>query len=349
MARETIFTNTTLSPFVEYPMFNLYGAQVESELSVQIDETYTIEWDGQTHECVAQDASALIDGAIVLGNAEDYNLDGNGEPFVIVVWDYGVVDFMSLTDTQEGGIHTVAIYKGVAEKVGIVLKDRDGNKNYYNPPNGVRFEMGDGNKQLFVNATDLPKAVSVTVKPDFTGGKDMTVVPESGTQFSEVIVEKPENLISEYIKEGIKIAGITGELEGGGAVKVASGVFAGNDGTVTVTHGLGVVPDVVLVYGTTMIGSVSTESKYCIGSGIGFSANFVTKNNLAYGMTITQRRRYSGSYQYYLSNFNTTCCVDRATEHNIYGATTQTVSIGYSTTPTSKYHNYEWVAIGGLT
>lgn len=219
MAREVIFANTTLPPFTEYSMFNAYGTAVEVELSMSVGETYDVEWDEQTHECVVQDASALMDGVFVLGNAEGYGLDGNEEPFVIAVWPHGVVDFLSLTDTQEGGVHTVSIYKG--EAGGIVLKDRTG-ADVIHAVETVRFLMRDGTKQLFVNAGDVPVPVPTDIVPDFTDGKAMVVTPNAGNVFSEVTVQVPTGLSPENIVEGANVGGIDGthkcESSGGGGM-----------------------------------------------------------------------------------------------------------------------------------
>lgn len=95
----------------------------------------------------------------------------------------------------------------------IILKDRDGNDVNYSGVNSVVMESQDGGTQSFVTGEFVEK----TIDPDFSAG-DMEVIPEEGTFFSKVTVQKPETLIPENVAEGVDIAGIIGTLAAGGGV-----------------------------------------------------------------------------------------------------------------------------------
>lgn len=55
----------------------------------------------------------------------------------------------------------------------------------------------------------------VSVSLDFANNDVMTITPEEGFLFSQVDVEKPENLVPENIALGVNIAGIEGQFSGG--------------------------------------------------------------------------------------------------------------------------------------
>lgn len=101
-----------------------------------------------------------------------------------------------------------------------------------------------------------------TVELDFSSG-DMAVEPTEGKFLSRVDIPKPETLLPENIAKDVMIAGILGTHEGsgGGGVEskfaVKSGSFKATvDGVQTITHDLGVQPEVMFLYTT---GSVETS------------------------------------------------------------------------------------------
>lgn len=91
-----------------------------------------------------------------------------------------------------------------------------------------------------------------TISLDFSNG-DMSVEPNEGKLISKINVPTPETLIPENIAEGINIAGIIGTLaaSSGGGARVTHGTVTGNGGRVTVNHGLGQVPKLIIVGGKT--------------------------------------------------------------------------------------------------
>lgn len=73
-------------------------------------EQYLVCWDGISYKCKAQDATALIQGAVFIGNAVAFGFEGNNEPFLIggTLDAGGTCNFLCLTD-DEPTVHTVAI------------------------------------------------------------------------------------------------------------------------------------------------------------------------------------------------------------------------------------------------
>lgn len=179
-----------------------------------VGEKYTVVWgDEEFPDLTAVQATLLGHEAIVIGNQAIAGAEDTGEPFLIgeTVGTGAILSYDATITTKR-----VAIYKNVAEKVGIVLKDRDGNPVTHHPTGGIRLPMSDGSTPLFVNADDVPTPESVTIVPNFSTG-DMLISPKEGKVFSNVTVTVPEGLEPQYIPEGMYIAGVgPGEFKGGG-------------------------------------------------------------------------------------------------------------------------------------
>ena len=114
---EEITVTVDVLPETTYEGFALNGAVgahmyevAPAPFSLAVGETYTVVWDGESHTCVAQDASVVLFGYVALGNASIVDLDGNEEPFLIAASPEEVL-YISLTDTEAGGSHTVRIYQ----------------------------------------------------------------------------------------------------------------------------------------------------------------------------------------------------------------------------------------------
>lgn len=114
-ARLAAETNATLLPeetfdgfFPHSAYFNLHTKVITPPpFSLVIGETYHVVWNGQEFTCVGQDASALVNGAVAIGNLAAANLgSGNNEPFVIGVNANACLLF-SLEGLTE---NTVAVY-----------------------------------------------------------------------------------------------------------------------------------------------------------------------------------------------------------------------------------------------
>jgi hypothetical protein len=51
------------------------------------------------------------------------------------------------------------------------------------------------------------------VTPLFAGGENMLVYPSNNKVISKMTILKPQNLLSENIKKGVEVAGVTGSYE----------------------------------------------------------------------------------------------------------------------------------------
>lgn len=192
-----------------------------------------------------------------------------------------------------------------------------------------------------VGTTLIPQGEELTIAPDFSNG-NIVVTPNDGYMYSEVTVEKPSALIPENIAEGVDIAGIIGTLAagGGGGAKIATGTWGGMDVTTeqtsaTVTHGLGVIPDLVFV------GVGNNLKTTYIMFACGISAAFKAVSN------------YSGFGVWWAGNGiggGKNHTIDTATNGpSIFNANETTFSFGSSTYKLPAYITYRWFAIAGLS
>lgn len=181
---------------------------------------------------------------------------------------------------------------------------------------------------------EVPETVETSVELDFSGG-DMVVTPEDGQAFSAVNIPVPGTLIPENIAGGVDIAGIIGTLVGGGG-SVAS-KFVSKKPTsdpYTITHGLGVVPDIVIGFPTNQRILSSGDNLIFIGCSTAFhnkAPNFPL--NLGF---------YVSTYLYYNSGAEGIDGTD--TTMPMYNANANTITIRNNSTLTHSFY-----FIGGLT
>lgn len=227
----------------------------------------------------------------------------------------------------------------------IVLKDRNGNSIEYPGVNHIKVKTTDGETRDFVDSETVPEVVeNMPIALDFSGG-DQEIVAPDGMVVKSAIIQQPATLIPENIAEGVNIAGIVGALAGGGNVKIASGTFTGNNGAVTVTHGLGVTPDIFCVRAT--FSPSSTPSTYFLDHWVGISAAIQTVSGFPmcqYGaafstVSIAYRDGRSANYP-----------IETTVDTFLNKANEQTITVGRSSGVGSTYKGtYSWLAIGGLT
>lgn len=118
-----LISSTEFSPFNLMASYGVYAYERRAKFDgFAIGETYRITWDGITYECVAQDSSGVIANTVACGNCAPFGLSGNGEPFIIVYTNNGGKweTYCALTDTADGGAHTVGI-----EGIGTVIHKID--------------------------------------------------------------------------------------------------------------------------------------------------------------------------------------------------------------------------------
>lgn len=112
--------------------FGVYAYTPSVIVELTIGKTYTVSWDGVEYVCVAQDANAIASGSVLIGNATNFGLSGNNEPFIIASVGGSVTQYYSLTDTEAGGCHSISIvgYDVIIEKIDSkYLTQSDWNEN----------------------------------------------------------------------------------------------------------------------------------------------------------------------------------------------------------------------------
>ena len=190
-----------------------------------------------------------------------------------------------------------------------------------------------------INSIDTSKPEETKeVLLDFSGG-DMEVVPTTGNVLSKVTIPQPENLLPENIAEGVDIAGIIGTLAAsGGSAKIATGTISGNQtSTYTITHNLGVTPDVVFV-------NCSTSGNSIINNAFGCSTAFADLIGVT-AFSIAICTNSSGTKS--LNNYNVG--IDK-TSFGPYLRTANETSFIVVAGSTDKLQDGStWIAIGGLT
>lgn len=221
-AETDIMPLTTITGFAANPdYYDLIMANADPVYELIVGETYMVNWDGEMWECVAQDVSSLLgDGGVGIGNGGDFGFSGNGEPFIILADGFLRPAYVALTDTEDGGSHTVRIYQ-VTEGAGasdmVVTPSEDGKvmskvtikKPKTLIPENIAKDVDIGG---VVGTFEGGVGATKEIEPDFSAG-DQTVAAGENELWSEVIVKKPESLLAGNIVSGVNIAGIIGTFE----------------------------------------------------------------------------------------------------------------------------------------
>ena len=183
------------------------------------------------------------------------------------------------------------------------------------------------------------EAEEVAVDLDFSEG-DMVIAPEEDKVFSTVKIPKPDTLIPENIAKGVDIAGIVGTLAagGGGSGKVAYGFLTPTVSTPnTITHDLGVVPDIIFVYFATSVTGTRNTARVLHGVSTAFgNKNGVTNSNQILTLPSSGWNLAETFYGTYVDSRTSGLGNANETQFTINAK----LATGYK---------YLWVAIGGLT
>lgn len=75
-----------------------------------------------------------------------------------------------------------------------------------------------------INSIRSPVEEETTIELDFSEG-DMIIEPSEDIVFNKVTIRKPENLISENIAKNVNIAGVIGNIVGGGGGQLEGDFF----------------------------------------------------------------------------------------------------------------------------
>lgn len=345
MAETVIFEEQTLDGFALDENYGAFAYPMNpAPFTLTLGSRYRVTWDGVDYDCDAQDLSAMIAGTIGLGDLSSYGMTGNNEPFAIGANAAGV----TLVASDDATSHTVAIYRVTedATPVGIILRDYRGEETVHYGKERLEVDTTDGGTVQYVREDLVSVPVETTVELDFSGG-DMTVTPEDGQAFSAVNIPVPANLTPENIAEGVGIAGIIGTFVGG--LVYASGTFVGTGGTVTVQHGLGVVPDIVFISSRSDLSTVESMvlvNAVAISSKVKNLADFFT---VRFGRTQSKTSSSASSTNALNISQRVSFCLDCATSGLIHSGNENTFKVGDVIDKTSNSLTYDWFAVGGLS
>ncbi len=185
-----------------------------------------------------------------------------------------------------------------------------------------------------------------SVPLDMTGDGGQIIVPSEGKLLSQVTIEKPDDLLPENILKDKNIGGIIGTLAaGGGGAKVAFGSLAYASTAQVIAHGLGVVPDIVIVDVKSLINGSSGTIRTMFG------ISTAARDNLFDGYVPSWYIRKDTSTNNFLCIGSGQCSdalINPSTAPNImYNLNEETFTVPAKLDPAPSV--YYWIAIAGLT
>lgn len=262
---------------------------------------------------------------------------------VLVPYTYGeAVDGVEIVPDFSSGDHTLKMPAGEMARSAVVKKPDSlipGNIKAGETVAGVTGEY-EG---------ELPETEEMTIPADFSAG-DMVLEPSEGKYLAKATVQMPETLIPENIAEGVDIAGIIGTALAGKEIKVESGITGSSSivNTVTVSHNLGVTPDIIIV--DNGLHSSAMTSSWILKHAVGFSSKLKNKWGLPFGRLGTFYKYVNGSSDAY-AGISSATIEDKAIADStpIWKATDTTFVIGANANGAIYGNYYSWVAIAGLT
>lgn len=178
----------------------------------------------------------------------------------------------------------------------------------------------------------------VEVDLNLAGGDQEVLPSEDGLSISKVVIKKPETLVPGNIAAGKYIAGVLGTLSAGSNVVVKTGSFTGVKTGVTVSHALGVIPDVFIAWYSAS-SPIAGYSYFLVAIGPTFVSKYSTPSQFV---------AWANSSKYLqLALLYTSIAYTGTTPFS--GATTVAIKVGSSVYPLVANVKYNWIAIGGLT
>ena len=104
----TILREQELSGFALDDLFGYMVNAYPAPFTLEAGMKYYVAWDGNNYEVTGQDGSAMMEGAVFIGNGTKWGLSGNGEPFAIG-YAGGAIVYSAINDASES--HTVGIWQ----------------------------------------------------------------------------------------------------------------------------------------------------------------------------------------------------------------------------------------------
>lgn len=303
MTRTTILEEQTLEGFAYSDAYGCYYKSLNpAPFSLMAGETYRVVWDGNEYESTAYEYAYGQYTVVGIGNKLASSGENTGEPFAASYnAEYETLEFYSLAS---GTSHTAAIYQG--EEPGVILKNRDGEDREYYGMEAVKLVTTNGGTQLFSKGEAVE---NIEIVPDFSAG-DAVFKAAAGQLIKSAIIKKP--------------SGLGGD---GSSAVTAGGTVRGVTSGATVSHRLGVVPDLILVYRS------------------GTAANFMIYAHLSTGL---QSKLGWNAQQLAIQAGSSAISTITGLPLFIHSITAESFTAGTSGYP-MDVADYQWLAIGGLT
>lgn len=365
---EVILNNLEVTGFAEDSTYGAYsktltfGTDIE-DFEIIVGKEYTVSWDGVMYQAVAKDTGVVYedvgeDGETVyyfiyyLGNGSllDFEgLEGNNEPFAIqYTTTRGYTSFKSLTivttDTAES--HVLGLIKRVRprETLDMMLESITVTENGTYTAN----EIYDGLKTVNV---EVPEPVlqdkEVTENGEYSAdegydglGKVTVDIPTPEVNLQDKTITENGTFTADEGYDGL--GKVLVDIISSGSAKVVIGKkYNSNNTAFTITHGLGVVPDIILVFLAYLGNNYGSGTLAYIGVSKAFREKFGTDVCYQTGIELnsgTLNLRSSNSKDFTVGSLYNQYYIQSADEN------TFTIPPGHL----SNCH-YSWIAIGGLT
>lgn len=224
----------------------------------------------------------------------------------------------------------------------IVLRDRSGVQIQYPGVERLKLNTVDGGTAEFVDAGSIPVEIENSpITLDFSSGGNQLVEAPEGYVVKSAIIERPAALIPGNIAEGVDIAGIIGTLAAGGGgsgVAIAGGTVVAPS-VFNISHGLGVVPDLVLIWPQLDSSSYAAAASSYGYMYIGISDALAAKMSVSAGAFNDVAYSTNKVLYVFKNNSLTTTGLGK------FYATADVISAWYA----DENLTYNWLAIAGLT
>lgn len=221
---DVIFEEQEVSGFTYNGSVGVYQQSVTpAPFILELEKVYKVNYDDAEYECTSFVFSYGEYEMIAIGNTALAGGEDTGAPFAIAY--NPSTDYVNFFATTDAASHTIAIYEEsttedtpteTSKGVDIILYDRTGAAVPYIAVDELETDtVGSDEKTVFTHGVAVENA---EYEADFAEG-NQKVTLEKGQLLKEFTVVKPENLLPEYIKKNVEVAGVIGEFAGDEAEK----------------------------------------------------------------------------------------------------------------------------------
>lgn len=222
-----IFTEQIVEGFTYNSSAGVYVKVITpSPCILELGKEYIVKWGDTEYTCTSFLANINGYEMVAIGNKAITGGDNTGESFAIAY--NPTTDYLNLFAMTADASHNIAIYTSAEEietpdepeepiepeettGVTITLYDRTGQAVNYNNVETITTDTPDAEQgATFTYGVAVENA---EYEPDFADG-NQKVTLEKGQLLKEFTLVKPENLVPEYIKKNISVAGVVGEFAG---------------------------------------------------------------------------------------------------------------------------------------